>query len=81
MSTFRALVVTKPDTGYSCNFADFDELDLMDGGRTERWRSWHAAEDGGEVGPALGARRYGVLAPGQGRSRWSRRGAARSASP
>jgi hypothetical protein len=47
----------------------------------ERRRSWHVAEDGGEVGPALDARRYGVLAPGQGRSRWSRRGAARFASP
>jgi len=36
MSTFRALVVTKPDTGYSCNFADFDELDLMEGDVTVR---------------------------------------------
>ncbi|MDQ0391623.1 acrylyl-CoA reductase (NADPH) [Labrys monachus] len=36
MSTFRALVVTKPDTGYSCNFADFDERDLMDGDVTVR---------------------------------------------
>jgi acrylyl-CoA reductase (NADPH) len=36
MSTFKALVVTKPDTGYSCNFADFDERDLMDGDVTVR---------------------------------------------
>jgi acrylyl-CoA reductase (NADPH) len=36
MSTFKALVVTKPDTGYACNFADFDERDLMDGDVTVR---------------------------------------------
>ena len=38
MSTFKALVVSKPDTGYSCNFADFDERDLMDGDVTVRIR-------------------------------------------
>ena len=36
MSTFKALVVTKPDTGYACNFVDFDERDLMDGEVTVR---------------------------------------------
>jgi acrylyl-CoA reductase (NADPH) len=36
MSTFKALVVTKPDTGYSCNFVDFDERDFMDGDVTVR---------------------------------------------
>ena len=36
MSTFKALVVTKPDTGYSCDFADFDERDLMEGDVTVR---------------------------------------------
>ncbi|MBP0580065.1 oxidoreductase [Labrys sp. LIt4] len=36
MSTFKALVVTKPDTGYACNFAEFDERDLMDGDVTVR---------------------------------------------
>jgi acrylyl-CoA reductase (NADPH) len=30
MSTFKALVVTKPETGYSCQLVDFDERDLMD---------------------------------------------------
>jgi acrylyl-CoA reductase (NADPH) len=36
MSTFKALVVTKPDTGYTCQFVDFDEQDLMDGDVTVR---------------------------------------------
>jgi acrylyl-CoA reductase (NADPH) len=36
MSTFKALVVTKPDTGYSCDFAEFDERDLMEGDVTVR---------------------------------------------
>src|SRR5689334_912477 len=36
MSTFKALVVTKPDTGYVCQFAEFDEQDLMEGDVTIR---------------------------------------------
>ena len=36
MSTFKALVVTKPDTGYACDFAEFDERDLMEGDVTVR---------------------------------------------
>jgi acrylyl-CoA reductase (NADPH) len=36
MPTFKALVVTRPDTGYSCDFAEFDEQDLMDGDVTVR---------------------------------------------
>jgi acrylyl-CoA reductase (NADPH) len=36
MSTFKALVVTKPDTGYACNFVEFDERDFMDGDVTVR---------------------------------------------
>jgi acrylyl-CoA reductase (NADPH) len=36
MPTFKALVVTKPDTGYQCQYADFDERDLMDGDVTVR---------------------------------------------
>ena len=36
MPTFKALVVTKPDTGYVCQFADFDERDLMEGDVTVR---------------------------------------------
>ena len=36
MSTFKALVVTKPDTGYACDFAEFDEQDLMEGDVTVR---------------------------------------------
>jgi acrylyl-CoA reductase (NADPH) len=36
MPTFKALVVTKPDTGYTCDFAEFDEQDLMDGDVTVR---------------------------------------------
>src|SRR3569833_121619 len=31
MATFKALVVTKPETGYTCELADFDEADLMAG--------------------------------------------------
>jgi acrylyl-CoA reductase (NADPH) len=36
MSTFKALVVTKPDTGYACDYAEFDERDLMEGDVTVR---------------------------------------------
>ncbi|MFY8152859.1 MAG: MDR family oxidoreductase [Hyphomicrobiales bacterium] len=36
MPTFKALVVTKPDTGYQCQYTDFDERDLMDGDVTVR---------------------------------------------
>lgn len=36
MPTFRALVVTKPDTGYTCDLAEFDEGELMDGDVTVR---------------------------------------------
>ncbi|MDQ0470460.1 acrylyl-CoA reductase (NADPH) [Labrys wisconsinensis] len=36
MPTFKALVVTKPDTGYACDFAEFDEQDLMEGDVTVR---------------------------------------------
>src|SRR6478609_2677177 len=36
MPTFKALVVTKPDTGYSCQLSEFDERDLMEGDVTVR---------------------------------------------
>ena len=36
MSSFKALVVTKPESGYACDFASFDEQDLMDGDITVR---------------------------------------------
>jgi acrylyl-CoA reductase (NADPH) len=36
MSTFKALVVTKPDTGYSCQLSEYDEQDLMEGDVTVR---------------------------------------------
>jgi acrylyl-CoA reductase (NADPH) len=36
MPTFKALVVTKPDSGYSCDLAEFDEQDLMEGDVTVR---------------------------------------------
>jgi acrylyl-CoA reductase (NADPH) len=36
MSTFKAVVVTKPDTGYSCQLSEFDERDLMEGDLTVR---------------------------------------------
>ena len=36
MATFKALVVTKPDTGYASNLVEFDDRDLMDGDVTLR---------------------------------------------
>lgn len=36
MATFKALVVTKPDTGYNADFVEFDDRDLMDGDVTVR---------------------------------------------
>lgn len=36
MGQFKAVVVTKGDAGYACDFADFDEADLMEGDVTVR---------------------------------------------
>src|SRR5262245_30735560 len=36
MQNFKALVVTKPAPGLSCDFVDFDEAELMDGDVTVR---------------------------------------------
>jgi acrylyl-CoA reductase (NADPH) len=36
MSSFKALVVTKPETGYACDFATLSDADLMEGDITVR---------------------------------------------